>query len=101
LEAAIARLPREYAHVEQLLEPTGWFAGAGPSVADAYFLGLARWGDEFVDQAAYPNIQRLRDRLSRDPAVELALAAEQGRPEQSSGGFEGMVNLADVTRSLQ
>lgn len=100
-EAAVARLPKEYAHIERLLEPTGWFAGAAPSVADAYFLGLARWGDAFVDQTAYPNIQRLRERLSEDPAVSFSLAAERGEPAEFSGRFEGFIDLADLSPTLE
>ena len=100
-EAAVARLPREYAHVEGLLAPTGWFVGATPSVADAYFLGLARWGDKYVDQSNYPNVRRLRERMAQDPAVAFALAAEQGDPLASSGKFEGMVELVDIARELR
>jgi glutathione S-transferase len=95
-EAGIGRLPLEFAHVERLLESTGWFAGPAPTIADAYFLGLARWGDEFIDRAAYPNIERLRERMGADPAVLFAMAAEGGALPASSGRFEGVVDLADV-----
>jgi glutathione S-transferase len=101
LEAGVARLPKEYDHVEGLLEATGWFVGGAPTVADAYFLGLARWGDEFVHRTAYPNIRRLRERMGEDPAVAFALAAEQGRPTISSGRFEGLVNLAHASSALR
>lgn len=95
-EAAVARLPKEYEHVERLLEPTGWFAGPAPTIADAYFLGLARWGDELVDRTAYPNIERLRARMDEDPAVTFAFVAERGEPMRSSGGFAGFVDLAEA-----
>lgn len=97
-DAAVGRLPKEYAHVERLLEDTGWFAGPGPSVVDAYFLGLARWGDKFIDVRSYPNIRRLRERLSEDPAVAFALDVEQGNSNTSSGSFQGLIGLADVAR---
>ena len=100
-QAAIARLPQEYRHIERLLEPTGWFAGPEPTIADAYFMGLARWGDAFVDQAAYPNVRRLRERMEAEPAVAFAFAAERGTPTESTGRFEGFTELSQINGSRE
>jgi glutathione S-transferase len=79
-----------------------WLAGGSRTVADAYFIGIARWATyhRALDQRQYPNVYRLIQRLEADPAVKFANAIEQGLPAQSSGGFLGHVSLEELSAML-
>lgn len=92
-----------HAKLEAMLGDQPWLLGAQRSVADAYFIGIARWtayhGD-VLDRRSYPALQRLYDRLEADPAVIFAHAIEAQQPATSAGGFAGHVGLDEVLASL-
>lgn len=93
-----AQVAKAHAHLETLLDGRDWLVGDRPTVADAYFAGIARWADfhQAVNRRDYPAVQRLYDRLARDPAVHFAHAIEHGEPATSAGGFAGNVELDDA-----
>lgn len=73
-----------------------WLLGEERSLADAYFIGIARWNDyhQVVDRREFPNLQRLFDKLEADPAVRFAHAIEAQTSATSSGRFLGEIDLA-------
>ncbi|WP_375055220.1 glutathione S-transferase family protein [Zobellella sp. DQSA1] len=92
---AVAKAHRQ---LEMMLADRPWLLGAQRSVADAYFIGIARWAEylQVVDRSDYPNLQRLYNKLEQDPAVIFAHAIEQQRPVVGGGGFAGEVPLAEA-----
>ena len=92
------RVVRAHALLEQLLGDRPWLLGDQRTLADAYFIGIARWTQyhDVIDRRDYPNLQRLFDKLEADPAVLFAHAIEAGRPAVSAGGFQGHVPLQGV-----
>ncbi|WP_242109074.1 glutathione S-transferase family protein [Luteimonas aquatica] len=89
------KVEKAHAELDAMLEGKEWLLGERRSLADAYFIGIARWTQyhEVIDRRDYPNVQRLYDRLEADPAVMFAHAIEQGVPAQGAGGFEGEIGL--------
>ena len=94
---------RAFGHLERLLGGRMWIAGtAEPTVADAYFIGIARWGSfhAVLEPGRYPRIDRLIARLEADPAVRFAHAIEKKGAEAEggspSGACKGHVKLADL-----
>jgi len=92
------KVAKAHAQLETLLAGRDWLVGDGPTIADAYFFGVARWNDfhHAIDRMAYPAVNRLFQRLSQEPAVRFALAIEHEGPAQSAGGFRGHVSLEEV-----
>ena len=88
--------------LESMLDDGEWLLGPRKSLADAYCIGLARWGKyhRVVERGQYPNLDRLIDRLEADPAVIFAHAIEDERPATSSGGFRGHVALEELSLRL-
>lgn len=65
---ALTRAARAYGRIDKLLGDRKWLAGEGPSVADAYLAGTARWGRElgyFDLQHDFPRLHRHRRSWSR------------------------------------
>jgi glutathione S-transferase len=87
-----------HAALERILGNRPWLGGESPTVADAYFIGIARWATyhQVLDQRAYPNVYRLIQKLESDPAVVFANAIEQQQSARSSGGFKGHVSLEEL-----
>lgn len=83
--------------LERMLGDKPWLLGEQRTLADAYFIGIARWTKyhNVVDRRDYPNLQRLFDKLEADPAVIFAHAIEQQRPATSAGGFQGEVSIVE------
>ncbi|MFD0321398.1 glutathione S-transferase family protein [Lysobacter gummosus] len=94
------RVVRAHEELERMLGDKPWLLGEHRTLADAYFVGIARWTKyhEVVDRRDYPNLQRLYDKLQADPAVVFAHAIEQQQPARSSGGFLGEVALDEAVR---
>lgn len=93
----------QYAHLEEVLTTQPWLAGNTRTIADAYFAGIARWGEDlalFDLKAEYPNVHRHMQKLEADPAVIFAHAIEEGEPAGSSGGFLGHVTLDEISGRL-
>lgn len=91
------RVIRAHQELERMLGDKRWLLGQQRTLADAYFIGIARWTKyhSVVDRRDYPNLQRLFDQLEADPAVAFAHAIEQQRPAVSTGRFEGEVGIAE------
>ncbi len=65
----------------RMLANREWLTGPQKSLADAYFIGLARWGKyhRVVTPGQYPKLDRLIEKLEADPAVIFAHAIEDER----------------------
>jgi glutathione S-transferase len=102
-QAALKRLGHElvndrHRRLEAMLGDTPYILGERPTLADAVFIGVARWADfhEAVEPGAYPRVEALKTRLGADPAVRFALAIEQGETPPGSGALRGHVPLDEV-----
>ena len=84
--------------LEAMIGDTPYLLGERPTLADAVFVGVARWADfhNAVDPAAYPRIAALKARLHADPAVRFAVALEAGEAVSSSA-LRAHVPLEDLT----
>jgi glutathione S-transferase len=90
---------KAYAHLEHTLSDRPWLAGDVRTVADAYLVGVARWGEDlrlFDLEREYPRLHAHLQKLEADNAVIFAHAIEDARPATSSGAFLGHVTLADL-----
>lgn len=88
--------------LEALIGDTPYLLGARPTLADAVFVGVARWADfhQAVDAAVFPKITALKERLHADPAVQFAVALEEGATPRGSGALLGHRPLADLMAPL-
>jgi glutathione S-transferase len=100
-------IAKAHAGLEEMLGDREWLAGDTRTIADAYFIGIARWapflastGAKTVDQRDYPRLHRLTQKLEADPAVVFAHAIEDQKPAVSAGGFRGHVSLDDLRPRL-
>jgi glutathione S-transferase len=90
---------KDYAFLQGVLDNSEWLAGDRKTVADAYFIGIARWGEDlglFDIASDFPGIHRHIARLEADPAVIFAHAIEDEAPATSSGGFGGHVTAEEL-----
>jgi len=87
---------KAHANLEELLRDQPWLLGDQRTLADAYFVGIARW-NEFhkvvADRNDYPGLSGLYEKLQRDPAVAFAHAIEAGAPAAQSSACRGHVSL--------
>jgi glutathione S-transferase len=83
--------------LEGMIGDTPYLLGDRPTLADAVFVGVARWADfhQAIDPAAYPKIAALKARLHADPAVRFAVALEDGEAVRSPA-LKGHVPLEDL-----
>jgi glutathione S-transferase len=90
-----ANVAKVHEQLEKMLGEGPWFLGDQRTLADAYFIGIARWTKyhEVVERKDYPALQKLFERLEDDPAVKFAHAIEHGEDVPGSGGFAGHVSL--------
>jgi len=95
-----AKVAKAHADLERMLGGKDWLLGDRRTLADAYFIGIARWTKyhDVVDRRDYPGLQRLFEKLEADPAVRFAHAVERGETAVSGGGFLGEVPLDEVLR---
>lgn len=103
-KVGIERVEKAHAQLERLLGDRTWLMGGErPTIADAYFFGVARWNDfhKAVDRSAYPGLHRLFERLRAEPAVQFALAIEHQEAAVSAGGFRGHVGLDEAVGALK
>lgn len=84
--------------LEAMIGDTPYLVGDRPTLADALFIGVARWLDfhEIADPGRWPKLAALRARLEADPAVIYATALESGESAAGSGLCLGHVPLAEV-----
>lgn len=97
-----ARVQKVHADLSAMLGEKPYLLGEHRTLADAYFIGIARWNEyhQVVDRRDYPNLQRLYDKLEADPAVIFAHAIERQEPARGGGGFSGEVALEQVLDEL-
>ena len=97
-----AQVAKAHAQLDALLGTNEWLVGDRRTIADAYFIGLARWADyhQAIDRSDYPNLARHVRKLEADPAVIFAHAIEAAQTPVSSGGFRGHVTLAELEPRL-
>jgi len=100
-------IAKAHARLDEMLGDREWLAGDTRTIADAYFIGIARWapflastGIKTVDQRDYPSLHRLIQKLEADPAVVFAHAIEDQKTAVSAGGFRGHVSLDDLRPRL-
>jgi glutathione S-transferase len=99
----IAGVEKAHHTLERLLGGREWLLGKGPSLADAYFVGIARWNDfhKVVDRRQFPGLHRLYERMQQEPAVRFAHAIEHRQEAKGNGGFRGEVDLAEALGLLK
>jgi glutathione S-transferase len=94
-------LAKRYAHIETLLAGREWLVGKSPSLADAYFFGVARWGNDLFDlERDCPRLFALQQPLAADGAVRFANAIEDGTSATTTGKFLGHVTLEQIGERL-
>ncbi|MCW5647467.1 MAG: glutathione S-transferase family protein [Sphingopyxis sp.] len=103
LQAALREYGKEavierHDKLEAMVGDTLYLVGDRPTLADALFIGIARWLEfhEVADPGRWPKLAALRTRLEADPAVIFATALESGDCVAGSGLFRGHVPLAEV-----
>ena len=86
--------------LEALLGERSWLVGDRISMADAYYVGVARWVDfhQITDWSAFPRARALYERAESDPAIAFAHAIERGEAPAGVGAFRGHIALADIAR---
>lgn len=84
--------------LEDMIEESAFFLGDRPTLADALFVGVARWLDfhKAAEKGRWPKLAALRERLESDPAVLYASDLEDGKASPGSGACAGHVELAQV-----
>ncbi|MDR0181879.1 glutathione S-transferase family protein [Lysobacter arvi] len=95
-----AQVHRAHALLSRMLGDKPWLLGEERSLADAYFVGIARWNDyhQVVDRREFPQLQRLFETLQDDPAVRFAHAIEAQAPAVTTGRFLGEIGLDEASR---
>lgn len=96
------RVKERHQRLEEMIGETPFLLGDRPTLADAVFIGVARWAlyHQAIDPADYPGVTALRERLEQDPAVRFATAIEQGEAARGSGALVGHVPLAELLASI-
>ncbi|WP_223632922.1 glutathione binding-like protein [Corallococcus sp. EGB] len=91
-----------HANLEALMGDTPWLLCDHRTLADAYFIGIARWTryHEVLDRRDYPKLQGLFERLEADAGVRFAHAIENGETPQGGGAFQGHIRLAEALQRL-
>ncbi|MGH6632811.1 MAG: glutathione binding-like protein, partial [Sphingopyxis sp.] len=75
-----------------------YLVGDRPTLADALFIGVARWLEvhEVAEPVRWPKLAALRARLEADPGVAYATALESGETAPGGGLCLGHIPLAEV-----
>ncbi|MDO9369743.1 MAG: glutathione S-transferase family protein [Sphingopyxis sp.] len=84
--------------LEQMVEDGPYLAGDRRTLADALFIGVARWIDvlEVADKSRWPKLAAVRARLEADPAVIYATALEHAEAVDGPRACLGHVALVEV-----
>lgn len=92
---------QRHEQLEAMIGDTDYLLGNKPTLADAVFVGVARWADfhQAIEPHDFPRILRLRQRLEADTAFRFALAIENGKPVIGGSAMKGLVPLEDVLRN--
>ncbi len=92
----IAAVEKAHQTLERLLDGREWLLANGPSLADAYFVGIARWND----------FHKVVDRLSSFPACIASMSACSSSskpcvlPRRSSIGRRRKAAAVSAARSI-
>jgi glutathione S-transferase len=92
-----------YAYLQSHLADREWLVGDNKTIADAYLVGVARWGEDlqlFDPKREYPGLHGYLQKLEADKAVIFAHAIEDGLPAVTSGQFLGHVELTEIEPRL-
>jgi glutathione S-transferase len=84
--------------LEAMIGETPFLVGERPSLADGVLIGVARWLDyhKVAEPERWPRLLAVRRRIEADPAVQFALAIEDGQTPDGSGALLGQVPLSEV-----
>lgn len=84
--------------LEPMIGDAQYLCGDHPTLAEAIFIGVARWLDfhQVAFRQRWPNIDRLRRTLEENPAVRTALAIEAGDLNATSAACTGHIALAEA-----
>ena len=90
-----AKLAKAHADLEAMLGDNDWLLGDQRTLADAYFIGIARWTKyhDVIDRRDYPRLERLFGKLENDRAVQFAYAIEAGELPLNTPAFVGEISL--------
>lgn len=97
-----ANVAKAHRELEKMLGNSPWLLGDERTLADAYFIGIARWTKyhNVVDLKDYPALKALFERLEDDPAVKFAHAIERDEDVKGAGGFGGHVSLEQALSEI-
>lgn len=92
------RVIERCSRLEEMTGETPFLMGGRPTLADSFFIGVARWVDFHAveDMERWPKLAAIRRRLEADPAVVYATALENGEDRPGTGACLGHVPLAEV-----
>lgn len=84
--------------LEEMIGEAPFLVGDKPTLADGVLIGVARWLDyhQVAPRSRWPKLDALRQRIEATPAVEFALAIENGETPTGTGAMRGHVPLAEV-----
>ena len=64
-------------YLEEVLADRGYLMGERFMICDAYLFAILQWADRFhIDLQLYPNVDGYEFRISQEPSVRAAMAAE-------------------------
>src|SRR3546814_10820621 len=91
-------LSARHDRLEEMVGDGPYLVGDRPTLADALFIGVARWLDfhEVAEPVRWPKLAALRARLEADPAVAYTTALESGENAAGGGACLGHVPLDEV-----
>ncbi|MBN9137417.1 MAG: glutathione S-transferase, partial [Phyllobacterium sp.] len=92
-----------YAYLQSHLQGRDWLVGTNRTIADAYMIGIARWGEDlglFDLKTEYPDLHAYLQKLEADNAVIFAHAIEDETPAVTSGQFLGHITLDEAGTRL-
>ncbi|ALM51711.1 glutathione S-transferase family protein [Halomonas huangheensis] len=84
--------------LEAMIGDSDFLVGERPTLADALLIGIARWLEfhDVADRKRWPELAALRQRLEAEPAVNYAIALENGQLPSGTGACVGHVALSEV-----
>lgn len=84
--------------LEEMIGDTNFLVGERPTLADGVLIGVARWLDyhQVAPRSRWPKLDALRRRIEATPAVQFALAIENGETPKGAGALRGHVPLAEL-----
>lgn len=89
---------KRHDQLEAMIGDTPFLLGDRPTLADGVLIGVARWLEyhKVAEPARWPRLAALRRRIEAEPAVQFALALEDGGSPAGSDALRGQLPLAEV-----